>query len=194
MGIFCEYWVYIALVIVLLLTFYIVFLKVRMAEAKRLQNKYIHDAYFHPVTNLPNKTNIELIFDEQIDRTLRHNQSFTVLAIKLNNYQELKETSEETANKYLYEASNLIIATTRDEDLAAHIEDDVFIILFNEYLEGKNFHVVLERLQKNFSEVQENGVGVAYNVSMGISVYPNDGTDSEVLIQKAISEAESKQF
>ncbi|WP_193114378.1 GGDEF domain-containing protein [Sulfurimonas marina] len=157
------------------------------------KERLIKEAYFNPVTNLPNKKNIKFVFDEQIDRTLRHNQSFLILAIKMNNYHQLKNQSTELVNEFMYEASNIIIKSTRNEDLVAHIYDDIFIILFNEYLEEDNSHIVIERLQKGFSENPVD-IDASYDVSMGLTKYPNDGTDSETLIEKAIAKAESKQF
>ncbi|QOP40958.1 diguanylate cyclase [Sulfurimonas marina] len=188
-----EYYIYIATAIILVLIFYIIRLRMRLHNMQERKERLIKEAYFNPVTNLPNKKNIKFVFDEQIDRTLRHNQSFLILAIKMNNYHQLKNQSTELVNEFMYEASNIIIKSTRNEDLVAHIYDDIFIILFNEYLEEDNSHIVIERLQKGFSENPVD-IDASYDVSMGLTKYPNDGTDSETLIEKAIAKAESKQF
>jgi hypothetical protein len=44
-------------------------------------NALIRSAYFNPVTDLPNRANIELVISEQIDRALRHNQAFLISLI-----------------------------------------------------------------------------------------------------------------
>lgn len=189
-----SYYLYILMALVLILTFYVIRLQSRIRTLSEKEGKLIKEAYFHPVTQLPNKRNIKYVFEEQIDRTLRHNQSFTVLAIKVNNYESVEEKSEGLLKKYLCNISDVILHSTRDEDLIAHVVDDVFIVLFNEYLEGDNYQIVMERLQKGFTESADTETNTQYDVSMGISQYPTDGTDSEVLIEKAIFEAVSKQF
>ncbi len=176
------------------LVYYIIKLQNKIATIEASKELLVKEVYFNAVTNLPNKKNIQYVFNEQIGRTLRHNKTFTVLAIKINNYEQVKKTSVESANKFMYEASNIIIQSTRDEDLTAHIEEDTFIVLFNEYLEGDLYKIVIDRLKKNFYQNTPQDIKVSYDVSMGISTYPVDGTDSEILLEKAINEAMSKQF
>ena len=190
---FNEYLLYICFGFILVLLYYVIRLRSGINIAKKRKEDLIQEAYFNPITNLPNKKNIKYVFDEQIGRTLRHNQSFTVLAIKINNYEKIKENSIELAHKFIYEASNIIIKLTRDEDLVSHVADDTFIVLFNEYLEEDKYPLILERLKKGFSE-HLNDIDIDCEASMGVSQYPNDGTDAEVLIEKAILQAVSKQF
>lgn len=189
-----QYGIMVCLIVIVGLVYYIIRLKSAISSIKARKELLVKEAYFNPITNLPNKKNIQYVFDEQIGRTLRHNKTFTVLAIKINNYSQVKETSAELANQFMYEASNIVIQSTRDEDLAAHIDEDTFIILFNEYLEGELYQVVIDRLKKNFYKNTPQEIKVSFDVSMGISIYPVDGTDSEVLLEKAIKEAVSKQF
>lgn len=192
MDSFCEYGFYGAFTLVAVLLFYIIRLKTSISAINNRKEELIKEAYFHPITQLPNKKNIKYVFDEQIDRTLRHNHSFTVLGITINNLQTVQKNSADKGGKFLIEASNIILNSTRDEDLVAHIADGQFIILFNEYLEGDKYQFVLERLKKGFAQVHEQEF--SFDISMGVSKYPLDGTDSEVLIEKAIKEAVSKQF
>ncbi|WP_304543030.1 GGDEF domain-containing protein [Sulfurimonas microaerophilic] len=188
-----EYYIYAGIAVILVLIAYIIRLRITINSMQEGKDRLIKEAYFNPVTNLPNRKNIKYVFDEQIDRTLRHNQTFLILAIKMNNYHQLAEQSTELVNEFMYEASNVIIKSTRNEDLVAHIEDDTFIILFNEYLKEDNSHIVIERLQKEFLEDPVD-IDASYDISIGLCKYPNDGTDSDTLIEKAIAKAESKQF
>jgi diguanylate cyclase (GGDEF)-like protein len=187
------YLAYVCVGLIIILLYYIIRLRARMSSTKKRKEELIKEAYFNPITNLPNKKNIKYVFDEQIGRTLRHNQSFTVLAIKINNYEKIKGNSIDLAHKFIYEASNIILKLTRDEDMVSHVADDTFLILFNEYLEGDKYQLILKRLKEGFSEHLE-GVDIDCDASMGVSQYPEDGTDADVLIEKAILQAVSKQF
>lgn len=132
------------------------------------EEKLFQEAYFDPVTKLPNKKNIMYVFDEQISRTLRHDRAFTVLVIKINSFGKIRENSIKMADKFVYEVSNVIIKLTRDEDLVSRIDEDVFMILFNEYLEGDKYQLILKRLQTGFERLPK-GVDVECDISMGIS-------------------------
>lgn len=189
-----DYYVYVFIVFIGLLILYILRLKMSLHTKKHREEELILDAYFHPVTHLPNKKNISYVFDEQIGRTLRHNRSFFIFAVKIQNYVKLKNNSPELAEQFIREASDILISSTRDEDLIAHIDDDTFIILFNEYLEGDNYKIVLQRLKNGFEDKIHSKLEIAFEPSIGMSIYPEDGTDGDILIEKAVLQAKSKQF
>ncbi|MEN4053424.1 MULTISPECIES: diguanylate cyclase [Sulfurimonas] len=154
-------------------------------------NALIRSAYFNPVSDLPNRANIELVLSEQIERALRHNQTFLITVIKIMNYHDVKIRSKELADEFMYEASNRLLSSIRDEDIVGHITDDGFIIVFNEYLDEKNYHIIIDRIKVAFSEKPHINTKyhIEYNLSIGYSKYPNDGTDAKLLIDRATRNA-----
>jgi len=154
-------------------------------------NALIKNAYFDPVTELPNRANIELVVDEQIDRALRHNQTFLVTIVKIINYHDVKIRSKELADEFMLEASNRLLSSIRDEDIAGHISDDGFIIVYNEYLDEVNYDIIVNRIKASFAEEPHMNTKyhIEYNISIGHTKYPNDGTDATLLIDRAIHNA-----
>jgi diguanylate cyclase (GGDEF)-like protein len=141
----------------------------------------IKQAYFNPITELPNRTNIEIVVAEQIDRSRRHDKSFVVGIVIIENYDA----------KFIRAASNLILESLRDEDILAHISDETFLILFNEYLEESNFDIILRRMKTKFDKKLTNEEGNSMNlkVLIGHSIYPEDASTIDDLIRAAKSEA-----
>jgi len=131
----------------------------------------IKDAYFNPVTSLPNEANFDILLQEQIDRALRHQKTFLVVYIKLKYY----ENNEDIVN-----AANKLSESIRNEDSLAHITTDEFVILFNEYLEKENYNIVLQRLIEAFPK---------YSIRLGKSTFPNDGEDKKYLLKSAKEDA-----
>jgi len=151
----------------------------------------IRSAYFNPVSDLPNRANIELVISEQIDRALRHNQTFLITVVKVLNYHEVKVRSKELADEFIREASDRLLSSIRDEDIIGHITDDGFIIVFNEYLDESNYHIIINRIKEAFLEEPhiDTKYHIEYNLGIGHSKYPNNGSDAKLLIDKATHNA-----
>jgi len=165
----CEY-ILLAITLLLLLSAFFNF-KMRkiLKEREEGDSVLIKNAYFNHITNLPNRTNIEIVIAEQIERSNRHDKPFLLTTIKFLNYNE----------DLVVEFSNLILGSIRDEDILAHIEKNVFLVLFNEYLEEKNFTILLRRFQKNLGESHK------FQVEIGKSKYPDDSKNVSGLIDEA---------
>ena len=154
-------------------------------------NALIRGAYFNPITELPNRANIDLVISEQIDRALRHNKTFLITVIKVTNYHDVKIRSKELANKFMLEASDRLLSSIRDEDIVGHITDDGFVIVFNEYLDEENYDIILNRIKTAFSEEPhiDTKYHIEYNIGIGHTNYPKDGTDAKLLIDRATHNA-----
>jgi diguanylate cyclase (GGDEF)-like protein len=183
------------LVLALVLTFsllYVIFrLKKRLKNYSENKNLLIKNAYFNPLSDLPNGLNIELVIAEQIDRALRHNHTFLLAVVRINNYKTVQKQRGDLANKFILTASNRLLESVRDEDIVGHIDDDTFIVVFNEYLDEGNVDIVLNRIKKAFQkpfEANEDSL-INYDITIGLSKFPDEGTDTKTLLQKATQEA-----
>ena len=132
----------------------------------------IKDAYFNPITSLPNETNFEILLKEQIERAQRHEKTFLFVYIKLKHFQNDDE---------IINAGNILSDCIRNEDTLAHITTDEFVILFNEYLEMQNYNIVTNRIMAAFPK---------YAIRIGKSTYPNSGEDKKYLLQAAIEDTQ----
>jgi len=140
-----------------------------LKNRKRGDAALIRNAYFNEVTELPNRNNIEIIINEQIERSQRHNKTFLVVSIEVLNYDV----------DTILEFSDIVVDTLRNEDIVAHIDERIFVVLFNEYLEEKNFKILYKRLMENINAAKK------FKVAVGKSKYPDDGDDASGLIEAA---------
>jgi len=161
---------------------------ITLQEIAESENKLIDEVYFDPLTNLPNYKNIDIILNDQINRCERHNKSFFVAYITIDNLNEIfKTTSKEHANEMIQKAGDQIYNCIRNEDMVGHINRDDFIIIFNEYLEESNLEYIFKRLY--------NSLKNDFSISIGLSHFPNDSKDSSLLIayaREAIREVNEK--
>ena len=151
----------------------------------------IKKAYYNPVTELPNLSNVKMMIDEQMNRTLRHKRAFMLAVIKIQNYHDVNAHSAEYAKTFIVEASNRIVDSLRSEDVVAHTTDNGFVILFNEYLEEDNYNVLIERLNNSFAEKLKinSSTSFDFKVSIGTVTSSELYTSSESLINEATRQA-----
>jgi len=189
-----ELFLYITALLALLLLISL-FFNFRMSRVIKRQreseNVLIKSAYFNPVTELPNRVNIELVLGDQMDRALRHHQNFLVTVVKVTNYHDVKIRSKELVDEFMLEASNRLISSVRDEDIVGHITDDGFVIVFNEYLDEENYDIIVKRIKEAFVEAPHINTKyhIEFNIQIGHTKYPHDGTDPALLIDRAIHNA-----
>jgi len=186
----CElYQYYIFLLVGLLIVSLFFNLKYRQSIQKRQENEniLIKNAYYHPVTALPNKENIKIVISEQIQRALRHDKSFLVVLIRIKNFYEVQLHSKVLAEEFIVEASNRLLQSTRNEDIIGQIGDESFLIVFNEYLQEENYHKVLQRVKESFRQPPKLNTryNIDFKVSIGTSKYPDEANDVKSLIEKA---------
>lgn len=151
----------------------------------------VKGAYFHPISELPNRKNIDIIVGEQIHRVHRHATSFIIAVIRIKNYNEVDIRSKTIGNEFITEAGTRLVESVRNEDMVAHISDSNFAILFNEYLQEDNYDIVFNRIKEAFHDKYyiDEKKSFDYKIGFGYSRYPDDGTDSNTLITKAINNA-----
>jgi len=138
-----------------------------------IESQMIENTFYDSVTELPNRSNIEIIITEHINITSRRNKPFYMFAVKALDYKSINRTSEEKANELSREITDAILSSIRDEDNAARVSDDEYIIVFNEYLESDNFKIPIERIKEALKEI---------NISFASSYFPEDGDSTSSLI------------
>ncbi len=184
---------YLFVIVALLLGSVIYNLKQRLAMKKReaTETALVKEAYFHPISELPNKKNIDIMITEQIHRVHRRAQSFIIVIIRIKNYNDINMRSKSEGDEFISEAGTRVVDSVRDEDMVAHITDNTFAILFNEYLEEENYEILFKRLKNVFKDkfqITENK-SLMYDIGFGYSQYPDNGTDGDTLVNEAIHQA-----
>lgn len=184
---------YLLVLVALLLGSILYNLKQKFALKKRedTETALVKEAYFHPISELPNRKNIDIMVTEQIHRVHRRAQSFLIVVIRVKNYSDVNIRSKSESNEFISEAGTRVIDTVRDEDMVAHISDNTFAILFNEYLDEDNYEILFKRLKNIFKDKFQitKNKSLMYDIGFGHSQYPDNGTDGDTLINEAIREA-----
>ncbi|MEI6365383.1 MAG: GGDEF domain-containing protein, partial [Actinomycetes bacterium] len=141
------------------------------------------------LTELPNRAMMRDELTEAIDIASRTGTRVGVLLMDLNLFKEVNDTyGHAMGDRLLAMVAGRIKAQVRPGDLAARLGGDEFAVL----LPGVEDHVsavrVAQRIRESISRpFTMDEVIVNIDVSVGIALYPDDGTHIDPLIKAADS-------
>ena len=156
-------------------------------------------AYYDVVTGLPNRVFFQEHLQASIDAAARHGRRLAVLFIDLDNFKQVNDTLGHAAgDSLLNEVAHRLAANVRTSDEVSQVQPtgqfgelarlggDEFTVLLSEIALDTDPGLVAARLMNSLSlpvEVAKHAVTVT--ASIGIAVYPEDGTDCDTLMKHA---------
>ncbi len=144
-------------------------------------------AYHDILTRLPNR----LLFDDllriEINRAKRNNLNLAVLFIDLDKFKPVNDQfGHEAGDQLLQDVAVRMKRCLRESDIVARRGGDEFTVIATEIGSHENCEkiaqVILAQLSRPF-HFQEYELNIS--CSIGISLYPTDAVDPEVLICRA---------
>ncbi len=158
-----------------------------ITQEKELQNRLNYIAYYDPITELPNRVNFleRLKFAISRNRMLRRN--LAVLFIDVDRFKFINETyGYPVGDQVLKEVADRIKSAVREGDTVARLGSDEFGAVLIDLAHKEDIPKVMNKLFKKMEEpIRVNGHEILLTLSVGIAVFPEDGSDAEELIQKA---------
>jgi diguanylate cyclase (GGDEF)-like protein len=146
-----------------------------------------HLAYYDSLTDLPNRT----LFADRLQQTLvtaaHNNQLAALVLVSLDRFEKINDTlGHATGDLLLQQVGNRLGQRTKEGDTMARFGGDEFAFLLTSIErtdEAAEFaRELLGALLLSFKlEAQE----LYLNASIGISVFPDDGTDAETIMKNA---------
>ncbi|MCB2182106.1 MAG: sensor domain-containing diguanylate cyclase [Desulfobulbaceae bacterium] len=158
-----------------------------ITELKNAEQKLKEMAHYDPLTGLANRN----LFFQCLDRALldakRHNRVFALLYLDLDKFKPINDTfGHDVGDLVLKEVGGRLNAIVRADDIVARMGGDEFIFLLSGLKEPEDAERVAEKIiQKIIIPFEVDKSSHSLGVSIGISVYPDDGKSTEDLIAQA---------
>jgi diguanylate cyclase (GGDEF)-like protein/PAS domain S-box-containing protein len=155
----------------------------RLVAEERLRHIAHHDL----VTNLPNR----VLFKDRLDQALRHARSYRkqvgILFIDLDNFKHVNDSFGHAAgDQLLRELANRFTRCLRSEDTVARQGGDEFIVLIPDLDRREHVEIIARKILKALAaRVSIDDQELEVTASIGISTYPDDGDDAEMLLKHA---------
>ena len=158
-----------------------------VTEKKKADSLIWTQANYDSLTELPNR---RLFFDRLehgIKRAQRDSIHLALLYIDLDRFKEVNDTlGHHMGDELLLEASQRIKACVRDSDTVARLGGDEFTVILNEFRDITIVGRIAEAIIASLSQPYQLGdEQVFLSASIGITVYPEDGARTDVLLQNA---------
>ena len=155
----------------------------RKAHQEALEHQALHDA----LTGLPNRTYLARRLGEAIRRATRTGDRFALMILDLNRFKEINDTlGHHIGDLVLRQIATRLKVPLRRSDMIARLGGDEFAILLSPVHADGSVTKLAGRLQKVLeAPMQCKGMTLDVGASIGVAIFPDDGTDATELVQKA---------
>ena len=154
---------------------------------KATQQKLEHLASFDPLTGLPNRRLLQDRLCQALLRAERNATSMALMFIDLDGFKEVNDTlGHDVGDLLLCEVAARLQKCIRASDTIGRFGGDEFAIVVEEASSPRDLVMVGERIVAALAApFHLNDRQVRTGASIGIALYPPDGTDATTLLKNA---------
>ncbi|POB11824.1 hypothetical protein CO251_02480 [Sulfobacillus sp. hq2] len=150
-----------------------------------LELRYL--AHHDPLTALPNRSQFIAEIQSAIAESQDHQQSFALLFVDLDRFKNVNDTLGHPAgDQLLQQVADTLKKIIRQKDMVARTGGDEFAVLLRPMTRAEDLSAIaariLEQLQKPWHIA---GQEFRCPGSIGIALYPHDGSDPDTLLKHA---------
>ena len=156
-------------------------------ETRRLYSDLRYRSEFDLLTDVHNRFSLEGYLDQQIDYARQNAGIFGLLYIDLNDFKQVNDVyGHHVGDLYLQEVAFRMKRQLRSADLLARLGGDEFAVVVPRVHSRKEVEEVAQRLELSFDTPYSfDGYLLHGSASVGIALYPEDGTTRESLLSAA---------
>jgi diguanylate cyclase (GGDEF)-like protein len=155
-------------------------------------------AHYDFLTGLPNRTLFNQLLDHALVKAQRYSRQLAIMFIDLDGFKQINDRFGHDAGDHLLVTFTLrlreslrrsdLVGRHAGSDTAARLGGDEFVVLVDEFVDPFELETVAQRILAAAAQpFPLAGPEGEVSASIGISVYPADGTDIESLTKSADS-------
>ena len=139
------------------------------------------------LTELPNRRQFLTRIDELIDECLGQRRNFAIIYIDLDRFKDINDTyGHSTGDKLLLMVAKRLKIALGEVDMLARLGGDEFTVIVVDDATTERMTKLAESIMEAFAQpYQLEGHTFYCSASMGIALYPDHGTDAEMLLRAA---------
>lgn len=142
--------------------------------------------HFDQLTGLPNRTLLQDRFQYALNLAQRSNESLAIMLVDLDHFKYVNDTlGHSVGDQLLVELAKRIKSSLREECTVSHSGGDEFVIILPTASANSAASLAGELLQIISMPFKIDQHELITTASIGIAVYPNDGSNVEILYKNA---------
>lgn len=144
-------------------------------------------AHHDPMTQLPNRARLEEHLCLALTRAQRNSMPVGVMALDLDGFRSINDLLGHAAgDRLMSAAATRLRAVVHEAELVARVGGDEFAIVMEDVSEVQNAVTLAQKIIEEMARpFPLSGYNAELSPSIGISYYPQDGSDEKTLLQAA---------
>lgn len=156
-------------------------------SVQKLEEQLNYLIYYDNLTNLPNQKLLKQQLENRLEQATEQQQSVSILSLDIDRFSRLNETvGYEASNQLLQAVAQRLQHYKTEQEILARLNGDQFVIVLemgkNRSWAAQRANSFLKILNTPFCVNQQE---VSLSASIGMSLFPEDGTQIDVLLQHA---------
>jgi diguanylate cyclase (GGDEF)-like protein/PAS domain S-box-containing protein len=157
-----------------------------VTERKLAEARIAHMAHHDALTGLPNRAAFNERFDDILEQAAKTNEPFAVMCIDLDRFKEINDVFGHAIGDDLLCALTSRLQTAAEGAFLARLGGDEFALITTEKPLPASAALLSDRLLSCVvEEFDLVGHKLRIGLSVGIAIYPTDGTDATSLLGNA---------
>ena len=158
-----------------------------VSERKRYQSELEHQATHDALTGLPNRNSLKYRLSHAIASARRHDKMVAITFIDLDNFKSINDNfGHEVGDEVLKVVAARLAEAVRTTDTVVRLGGDEFVLLFTDLDDVDVVTQLMHRALPAISRpIQAAGTELVLTCSAGISIYPLDAHDADIVLRNA---------
>ncbi|KIL98970.1 Sensory box/GGDEF family protein [Paramagnetospirillum magnetotacticum MS-1] len=158
-----------------------------ITEQVEAQRHILRLAHYDVLTDLPNRVLFQDRLERAVVHALRHDRLAALLFLDLDGFKKVNDTMGHRAgDDLLKEVANRLRTCVRMTDTIARLGGDEFTVILDEISSAGDAAVVADKILASLqAPITIDGREVFIGTSIGISLFPENGTTGDVLLKHA---------
>ena len=158
-----------------------------VSETRAMANRMSHLAQHDALTDLPNRVLLQDRLSQAIERGQRNGTQAALLFLDLDRFKHVNDSlGHAVGDQLLIETARRLVACVRECDTVSRLGGDEFVVLLSDLQDAQGPSRVAEKILRTLNQpfaINQQSLSIA--ASIGIAVYPRDGSTVDALTKNA---------
>lgn len=158
-----------------------------ITERKAAEEQIRSLAYYDTLTGLPNRILLQDRLAQALAGASRHQDKVALLFLDLDRFKVINDSlGHSVGDLLLRQVAERLKRQTREQDTVSRLGGDEFVVVLSGVKQIADSAITAERIMNAMtSEFVIQGHSLNVSCSLGISIFPDDGRDEDILVKHA---------